>query len=157
MRILVTYYSRTGFTGKLANAIADTLGAEVEEIADRKDRSGALGYMRGGKDAMMKAATEIAGADRDPAAYDLVVIGTPVWAWNVSPAIRTYIAGKKARFKAVAFFCTYGGSPGKTLDEMEALAGIKPVATLGLTAAEVSGGKYGERLREYVRAVKASE
>jgi len=156
MRILVAYYSRTGFTRKAAHAIADTIGAEVEEITDGKDRSGALGYMKGGKDAMMKATTDIAGADRDPSDYDLVIIGTPVWAWNMTPAARTYIKAKRDGFKGVAFFCTYGGSPGKTLEGMEALAGMKPVATLGLTSSEVATGGYGERLKEYVRKIKSS-
>ena len=44
MRSLVVYYSRTGVTKKVAEAISRKLGSDVEEIIDQRDRSGPKGY-----------------------------------------------------------------------------------------------------------------
>ncbi|MBU1704496.1 MAG: hypothetical protein KJ922_03965, partial [Nanoarchaeota archaeon] len=45
------------------------------------------------------------------------------------PAVREYLKANK--LNKTAFFCTYGGSEGKTFKDMEAVA-KKPIAVLGL-------------------------
>ncbi|MFH2027554.1 MAG: hypothetical protein ABIJ08_00305 [Nanoarchaeota archaeon] len=89
MKTLITYYSRTGTTRKVANEIAVQLGCDTDEIIDKTKRSGPLGYITSGRDAMKKSLTEIE-TKKDPSQYDLVIIGTPIWAWTMAPAIRTY-------------------------------------------------------------------
>ena len=132
-KILVVYYSRTGNTRKVGKMISKILKADSEEIIDKKNRSGILGWIFGGRDAMMKKGTEIE-YKKDPSKYNLVVIGTPIWVATVTPAIRTYLESNK--IKKVAFFCTYGGSSGKSFDEMKKLS-KKPLATLGIKAKEL--------------------
>lgn len=44
MRSLVVYYSRTGNTRYVAEKIATEFNADLEEIIDKKNRSGSLGY-----------------------------------------------------------------------------------------------------------------
>ncbi len=129
-KILVVFYSRTGNTKKLAEKIARKLDADIEEIIDKKSRKGILGYVFGGRDAFRKSTTEII-FKKDPEKYRLVVIGTPVWAGTVVPAVRTYLIENKSKLKKVAFFCTFGGGAGKTFKEMGEISG-KPLATLGL-------------------------
>ena len=79
-RILVVFFSRSGTTRKLASAIAASLGADLEEICDYSDRRGVGGYIRSLIDAVGKRSVEIVPGGHDVAAYDLVVVGTPVWA-----------------------------------------------------------------------------
>jgi flavodoxin len=43
MKTLVVYYSRTGTTRKVAEAIAGILRCDIEEVVDTKKRSGILG------------------------------------------------------------------------------------------------------------------
>ena len=50
MRSLVVYYSRTGVTKKVAEAISQMLGADIEEIIDRRDRRGPKGFFTGGRE-----------------------------------------------------------------------------------------------------------
>jgi len=57
--ILVVFYSRSGNTKKVATDIASALGADLEEIVEKKNRQGNLGWLSGGRDAMKKAQTEI--------------------------------------------------------------------------------------------------
>jgi len=48
MKTLVAYYSRTGNTKKVAVEIAKNLKADIDEIIDKKDRSGMIGWIIGG-------------------------------------------------------------------------------------------------------------
>ena len=152
MRCLVAFYSRTGTTKKVAEEISKILKCDSEEILDTKDRSGGIGYFKSGKDSTMKKLTELRKIRKNPASYDTVIIGTPIWAWNVSTPIRTYISQNK--FKNVAFFCTMGGSGGKkAFREMERLCKQKPVAVLELKTAEVADNKHLQKVREFAKNI----
>jgi flavodoxin len=154
MDILVIYYSRTGTTKKLGDAIARETGASIEEIVDTVNRMGPLGYIRSGRDAMKRNLTELKDLKKDLSAYDLVVVGTPIWGWNMSVPIRTLLTQKKSLFKQVAFFCTMGGSGDEAaFKEMEEIIGKKPVSTLALTTAEVVKDNFSNKLNVFLSAI----
>ena len=111
MKTLVVYYSRSGRTRVASEKLAGLLGASVEELREKGvDRSGAMGYMKAGRDAMQKRAVELEPLKEDPAAFDLVVLAGPVWAFTVCPAIRAYLAAHAGAIARAAFVCTQGGS-----------------------------------------------
>lgn len=141
MKTFVVYYSRTGATKKLAGLIAEKLGAETEEIKDTVKRAGLIGYILAGWDSARRRLTKLEAINNDPAEFDLVIIGTPIWGWNMSAPIRTYVTEQKDKFKQVAFFCTMGGSGDfKAFKEMGEIINKKPVAVLGLKNKEVVSG-----------------
>jgi len=153
MKALVVYYSRTGTTKKIAEVISKELKCDIEEIYDLKNRKGILGCIKAGRDAILKKLTEIKDIKNDSKLYDLVIIGTPIWSWNMSSAIRTYLNVNKTNFKNVAFFCTMGGSKGKTFEHMEELCKKTPKALLELTTKEVKGN-YLFKVKEFVDDLK---
>jgi len=154
--VLVVYYSRTGNTQKVAEAVAGELGCDLERIDDTKERTGLTGWFRSGRDALRRKETEIGPPQNDPAGYDLVLIGTPVWAWTVTPAVRAYITAMKDKLPDVAFFATTGGTGlSKTFRHMEELCGKAPVATLGLTEKPVKRDQYAQDVREFVAKLGA--
>jgi flavodoxin len=154
-KILVVYYSRTGVTKKIAEAIAAELKGEVEEIIDAKDRQGLTGWLSGGRDATMRNLTEINPPQKSPAAYDLVIIGTPIWAWTMTPAVRAYMTQNKAALKNVAFFCTMGGSGDVgAFEAMSKIADKKPLALLSLLTKEVNEGKHAAKVAEFVKQLQ---
>lgn len=157
-KALVVYYSRTGTTKQVAEAIADALQCDVEELIDAKNRKGAIGWLGAAKDARAKKLTAIKEVKNDPSSYDLVILGTPVWAWNMTPAIRAYITQQKDRLPQVAFFLTTGstGIEG-TFDHMEQLSGKRPLARLGLKTGEVRKGDYQDKVRAFVEELEASK
>jgi len=106
MKSLVVFYSRTGTTREVVEAISGLLQCDLEEVLDTKNRAGILGYLRSGSDAFLKRLAAIKETRTDPALYDIVIIGTPIWAYVMSSPIRTYLSRNKNRFKQVAFFCT---------------------------------------------------
>jgi len=154
MDSLVVYYSKTGVTRKAAVAISRMLGADIEEIVDLKDRGGIIGWLTGGRDSYLKNLTDIKRPKKDPSKYKLVLIGTPVWSFTVTPAVRTYIAKRCRRLKKVAFFCTNDGSPGNTFKEMQGVCKKKPIAALSLSAKDMRSGEYFNKIRQFVSKIK---
>jgi flavodoxin len=109
MKSLVVYYTRTGNAKFVAETIAAELGSDLEEIVDQKKRDGKIGWIMAGKDAARKSLTEISPATKPTQDYDLIVIGTPIWAWSPTPAVRTYIKQNSLAGKKVALFYTSDG------------------------------------------------
>ncbi|WP_300668909.1 hypothetical protein [Desulfoluna sp.] len=110
-KTLLVYYSRTGTTEALAEGIQERLGCDMEVIIDQKNRDGFFGNLCGGLDALLERQTLIKPPTHDPAGYDRVIIGTPVWYGNLTPAVRTWLCrhtNEEPRFKT-AFFCTFAG------------------------------------------------
>jgi len=154
MKALVAYYSRTGTTKKVAERISTVLGGDIEEIHDTKKRSGMIGWLKACRDAGSKKLTTLETVKNDPAIYDIVVIGTPIWNRTLSTPVRTYTSQYKGSFKKVALFRTAGGTGGNPFDEMESLCGKKPVATLSLRRRGVESGYYVEKTEEFVTKIK---
>lgn len=87
---------------------------------------------------------------KNPSDYDLIIIGTPVWAWNISSPIRAYIEGNKEKFAKLAVFCTMGGDGDvKAFNEIEKLCGKKAIARLTLKTKEAVAGDYSDKLEAF--------
>jgi len=155
MKTLVAFYSRTGTTRKVAENLAGKLGADVEDIIDTADRSGIIGYIKSGKDALQKKLADIKPTDKNPEDYEMVIIGTPNWASKMAPAIRTYISNNKSKIKKAAFFCTQGGSGDvKLFDEMVVFSGIHPVARMTILTREVPKNNFQEKLDKFISQLR---
>jgi hypothetical protein len=152
MRTLVVYYSRTGYTRRVAESLARRLDADLEQI-DAAPRPGALGYLRCALESLLKLQTAVRTPRHDPAAYGLVLVGGPVWFWGLSSPVRSYLMQRRRRLPQVAFFCTMGGSGApRVFDSMAALAGKRPLATLALTDRDID--EHGQRwLDSFVHAL----
>lgn len=156
-KILVLYYSRTGFTRTIARQVARACNADLEPIEGVKGRTHAVGYVRSAIEAALHLDTPIRRAKHIPSDYDIVVIGTPIWFWNMASPVRTYVKRHRRQFKRVAFFCTYGGSgQGKVLSDLAALCGRPAVATMAVADAEVAAELYHDRLSKFASALKGS-
>ncbi|MGI9476956.1 MAG: flavodoxin family protein [Hyphomicrobiaceae bacterium] len=154
MRTLVVYYSLTGNTKRTAELVAAECQADLERIVDLKDRSGAWALFQTGGEALFKRSAPIRPTDMEPGQYDLVILGTPVWAWTMSSPMRTYIEQHAANFKHVAFFCTEGGTGGqRTFRHMTELAGKQPIATLEITESDLKTDRDREKTTAFVNAV----
>jgi len=154
-RILVVYYSRSGTTARIGTELASALDADVEVIRDVRGRGGLFGFIRSGYEATRKLRPAIQPTEKDPADYDLVVLGTPVWAGTMASPMRTYIYQNRDKFKAVAFFCTQGAETGQSaLDDMAELCDATPVATLSLQHDIVVKGDYRGQLEEFADSVR---
>ncbi len=121
MKSLVVYYTRTGNAKFVAETVATQLGADIEEIIDQKKYGGPIGWVNAGKNATQEKEAEINSTKYNPADYDLVVIGTPVWAWRPTPAIRTYTKKDELKGKKAALILNCDGDPKQAVERTKAL------------------------------------
>ncbi len=121
MKKLVVFYSLEGNTKFIAQAIAQSAGADILELRPKKgiSSSGFMKYFWGGKQVLTKEKPELLPLEKNPHEYDLIFIGTPVWASTFAPPLLTFFSEEKLRDKKIALFCTYGGNAGLTLEKME--------------------------------------
>lgn len=159
-KILVSFYSRTGNTGKVAHKIAKILKADLDEISDTKNRKGVKGWLYAGRDATKKNLTEIK-FKKDPSKYDLTIVGTPIWAFTVTAPIRTYLTKNKKKFKNTAFFSTSAGCGIKrAFEEMRKSSDSKPLSLLALKSKAWSVKLHLEKdnnlkkIREFCKKLK---
>lgn len=153
-KILIVYCSRTGFTRKIAEEIGARCGGELEEIEEVRSRSGVLGYLRSAREALRKTVVEIRPGKSRPSEFDVVILGTPVWAGHVSSPMRAYVAAHKDELKQVALFCTLGGSGATSvLAEMAALCAREPLATVAVTDGDIERHRFGAALDAFAAAV----
>ena len=106
--ILCIYYSRTGKTRNTMTAIAGELGAELVEITDGVDRSGFFGSLRSCLDAVRKSTRFLDSFKTEKAVkdYDLVLIGTPIWAGRCCSIVREFLKKYGKDCKKAAYVIT---------------------------------------------------
>lgn len=154
MKTLVVFYSRSGHSRQMAQLIASGLNADIDEIIDQRDRSGIKGWIIAGRDAMKEYLTEVK-TTKNPSDYDLVIVGTPVWAGNSTPAVRTYVNQFKNQIKKVALFTTSGGAtPEKTVAFLEKGLGQKSIASTGWTDLEIKNNTVSVKLDKFLQEIK---
>lgn len=154
-RTLVVYYSRGGNTRRVAHAIAAGLHADLEELADPMERQGTWGYWRCTLEALFARPVRLRALSRDPASYDLVIIGTPVWVGRPSSVVRAFLVQYHERLPRVAFFITHGGTAReRVLALMASLAGRDPVAQMAVRERDLRGGDVDRLVGRFVVALQ---
>ena len=127
MKSILVYYSLEGNTAWAAERIAAATGADVLRLEPVKayPDSGFRKFFWGGKSAVMAETPKLAPYAFDPAAYERVVFGFPVWASNVCPPIRSFIKENDLSGKRIAAFACQGGSgAGKAFARLKAALGV---------------------------------
>ena len=156
-KTLVAYYSMTGHTRSLANEVRDVTGAELEEIQEPRPRHGFSGTLRALFDGVARRTPPILVTGHDPADYDLLVIGGPVWAGRMAAPVRTYAKRYGASARHVAFFCTEGGRGAEAaFADLEALCQRPPEATLVVDAAHLPAVEHHVALSRFASTLAAT-
>jgi len=136
VKTLIVYYSRTGTTRKLAQALADAFGADISEIRCDRYGPGPFRYLRAGYDSVKANLPPIDMPQTRFLDYDLVLIGGPIWTSYPALPIRALLAGKPELPERVGLFLTYGGhsSPDKAIAEVAADVALTRPLYLPLTS-----------------------
>lgn len=125
-RKLVAYFSASGVTAKVAEALSEAIGADLYEIEPE------VPYTKEDLDWMDKQSRStiemndpasrpaIAGKRDNMDDYDTVFVGFPVW-WYVAPTIiNTFLESYDLTGKTIIPFATSGGSGmGKTNEKLQ--------------------------------------
>ena len=125
-KTLVAYFSASGVTAKVADKLADALGADIYEIRPKVAYTKAdLNWM----DKKSRSTIEMNDKTIRPAIadqnarideYNTIFLGFPIW-WYVAPTIiNTFLESYDFSGKKIILFATSGGSKfGKTVEELK--------------------------------------
>ncbi len=151
MKTLVTYFSHTGQTSRVAKEIAKRCSGDLDAIQEARRDNTWWAACRSGWDTVVRAAPPIQKPKRNPGAYDLVIIGVPVWRLGLAPPVRSYVQQYAPRFKRVAFFCAEGGTADERgFAELSKICGMPPVATLAVTRKHLPASANMKELSDFV-------
>ncbi|SEQ41522.1 flavodoxin family protein [Thalassovita taeanensis] len=154
-RILILYFSRSGTTRAVAQALATRLGADIEELREPRARTGIAGYLRSAWEALKQRHVQLTPPTRRAEDYDLVLIGSPTWAGHLCAPVRSWLHTAKPDIRRYAGFVTQGGSGAeKVLAEMQTQLGTPPEATLILTAGQVNKGEIAPQIETFVQDLR---
>ena len=123
---LVAYFSASGVTAKVADLLADSVGADIHEIRPKVPYTKAdLNWMNKNSRSSIEMADktirpEIAESNVMIENYDVIFLGFPIW-WYVAPTIiNTFLESADFSGKKIILFATSGGSKfGKTVEELK--------------------------------------
>ena len=159
MKTLVVYYSRTGNTKKIGDEIAAALEADVEELKDDVNRGGPVGFVKSGREAKSGTLVNLDPLLHEPSTYDLVVIGTPVWARTMCSPVRTFLLNNDLGNARVAWFCTVGASSrsfmASCFEAMTDESGRPSVATAGFSAKDTRSN-HSQAITDFATTLKAA-
>lgn len=118
VKTLVVYYSLTGSTKLIAETIAKTINADILELKPVKELNPESGmkFIWGGAQAVMKKKPKLEKIDLNPLDYDLIFIGSPVWAWRYTPPIRSFLSQFNLSGKRIAIFMCSAGDGQKAME-----------------------------------------
>ena len=115
MKICIIYHSETGNTRHVAQHLSSAFDSKLVEINDVASHSQLTKFLVWCKMARGEELTKTEPESVDVSEYDLIVFGSPVWAFKPTPAIHTAIAQLKGCMgKPAVAFSTHGGRPGQT-------------------------------------------
>lgn len=142
--ILCIYYSRSGRTKRIMGDVAAALEAELVEITDGIKRTGVIGFWRSGMDAVRRSTRflEKFETKRDIRDYDLVIVGTPVWAGRCSSITREFLKKYGKDLSKVAYLITRSNEKDRyeqVYDQMDLYT-----AAPRICAASIKAGDVGE-------------
>ena len=123
---LVAYFSASGVTAKVADMLADAIGADIHEISPKVPYTKAdLNWMNKKSRSSIEMndksiRPEIAESNVQIDDYDVIFLGFPIW-WYVAPTIiNTFLEKYDFSGKKIILFATSGGSKfGETVEELK--------------------------------------
>ena len=108
IKVLVAYFSYSGTTRNVANAISEKTGGDLFEITPQNGYSNV--YMESNSEIRRNERPALTDTVENMEEYDIVFVGYPVW-WHATPApINTFLESYDLTGKLIIPFCTSGGS-----------------------------------------------
>ena len=124
---LVTYFSASGITAKVAEKLAATTQADLFEIKPvepytEKDLKWTNPLARCNKEKIGRKDVPISGKIENMEDYDVIFVGFPIWYYSAPNIIVTFLKSYDFTGKKIALFATSGGSDiAKTPDRIKPL------------------------------------
>jgi len=100
-KTLIVYYSRTGKTRLLCDALQQQINSdllEVNPVDEDRYQPGRIGYYTAAFDSVFNRYIPIEPEQPDFSPYSSIIIVSPVWNWKMSAPIRSLIHNNQGKF-----------------------------------------------------------
>ena len=158
MSITTIFYSHSGITGGIAQQIHDACGGECVEVKPVKPYSKISAYSQGVRRAMKGECDEIVPASIDVSETDIIVIGTPVWAFRAVPPVNAAVeALAGCEGKTAVLFATCKGAAKDTLPHLAEALSAKGVQIAGEYVLDKNDVRDQDTIAALIAAVKSAD
>jgi len=158
MKTCIIYHSYSGVTRGIAEKIKVTCGGDLVEVKPKDNYSKLSAYSVGCFRARKESCDPVIPDPIDVSSYDLIVIGTPVWAWKATPVINGAIAALKGcEGKKAVIFATCGSSAKETLPIMKSALEKKGVHISGEVVLNKSEIEGNEKINDLFSVIREAE
>lgn len=158
MKAIAVYFSLDGNAHDTAKKIAGLIGADLLRLEPVKAYpKGKSKYFFGGMGAVFGAKPKLVPYRFCADDYDLLIIGTPIWAGNFTPPIKTFLREQNLSNKKVALYtCSLGGGSDKCFTKLKKeLKDCTVITTLELIEPLGNPQKENDRkIVEFCRTIK---
>ena len=138
MKTAIIFYSRTGNTRHVAQILGEKLrgkktDVDVIEIKEEKR----LSYLKAGYIGLKQKELPIKNTDVDLKKYDIIILGSPIWAGKLCPYLKTFLRqAKNVKGKTTAVYITCGGENKRQSKAIHPF--IKYLKTIGMKPLDAS-------------------
>ena len=95
---------------------------------------------------------ELLPLEKNPAEYDVLFIGTPIWAGNYNPAFRTFFSTKTLTGKKIALFCSCADNGEKAFENMKnVLQGNEVIGQMGFRLPLENEAESAKKVKEWAQ------
>jgi flavodoxin len=155
MKTLIACFSFSGNTLKVAESLKTAVNADLIRIEPQRDTN----YLMKCVNAMLKKKTPIKPCKTDLSGYDALVVCTPVWAFNIPPAVNQYLEELKGcDGKRAGVIVTCGGSGNESvMNRIRTELAKKKMGFVGsalMKEEEVKKGSYDDRVMALAALLK---
>jgi len=123
MKTAIVFYSYNGNSAFIAQQIKTLFNADLVQLylKDEKKRGMLASMFWGGSMVFSGKKPPLKPYNFDPSAYDLIILGAPVWAGSPAPPFKTFLSQTAITGKKLAIYVCHAGGKGKALDKFKAL------------------------------------
>jgi len=154
MKTAVVFYSLDGNCAFISEEIKSLLNADLIRLQTKDDRKRgkiARFFWAGGM-MFSKKLPQLKPYTFNPADYDLIIIGAPVWAGSPAAPIKTFITNTAITGKKTAVFVCHAGGKGDSLEKLKTLlAGNEITAETDFFSAAKNAEEMKKKVSEWVK------
>jgi flavodoxin len=158
MKICIIYHSESGNTRHVAQHLASACYGHLIEVCDRATYSRLTRFLLWCKKARAEEKTDIEPATIDVSEFDLLVFGSPVWAFKPTPVIHAAIdALIGCSGKPAVAFSTHGGRPGQTDEAFKRWiesSGMRFIASTAIHQKDIENEKITKDIVSLITSIK---
>lgn len=124
---LVVFFSRMGYTQKIAMEVANEKGADLYEVVSTEHTENTSGFWWCGRFAMHRWAMPIENVSADFSKYDHITICSPIWAFAICGPIRSFCQQAQGKIKSADLILVHHNRTKyvSAAHEVEQLLGVK--------------------------------